>query len=187
MTETEQTTPTYIPRFGWLRAETERLRGLEFDFEFPTVNVDLLRETIHWVEEEAAKPAPERKWYQASWRVRNLADMLGIFVDPNDGTQKVNCGTACCVAGHAVTIAGAVWLDDETLLADDGDDRWSLQEHTWVEETEDYVKGVDVSTRAERILGLTHDEARALFEGSNTVENIREVAGIVAERAGVTL
>lgn len=134
------------------------------------VNIPLLRKAVEWAEAEAAKPDPaSREWFQGSWVTygRALAEDL---VEDAYGEGKVDedsmgamvealaphCGTAYCIAGY---------------IGQSLDERYK---------TTDLVDGVHVSTFAEQALGAPHREVVRLFDGGNTIKDVRRIAEDIA-------
>lgn len=116
------------------------------------VNVPLLRKAVEWVEAEAAKPPEVRDWYQAAW-VNNWNS-----VDAATGVHT--CGTTYCVAGYVGQLVDPVYADDA----------WG---HQWEPDVDERVH---VSKVAQAALGLNDDQARALFNASNTATQVRTLA-----------
>lgn len=103
--------------------------------------------------------AEPRKWYQPDWR----------------------CGTGMCFAGWAVTLAGGQWkhgpdeAGSDLLVVEPGDSEFDRR-----------VGSTMAMTRAQRLLGLTEDQADELFDGSNDLDNLRRIVeGLCAEEASV--
>lgn len=126
--------------------------------ETPTPNVALLDETLAWIW------AHPEEWKQEYWR----------------------CETGMCFAGWAAELAGAVWLtgteDARSHLvkaeADDPPEHISLSAMRF-----GASDAVWVRTRAQRLLGLTWDEADALFMETNRLVDIRRIVGEIRARA----
>lgn len=114
----------------------------------------------------------------------NTAELVAIYryivAHPQEWDQaayakRTACGTAYCVAGHAVVRAGwrLVWTDY-------GGGSWSTAALDGPRDDEGYPPMFgDVATA---LLGLTDDEAYALFDTENTLADIREH---IAEITGV--
>lgn len=122
----------------------------------PTPNVPLLRKTLEHIEHHP------KEWNQAEWR----------------------CGSGMCFAGWACTFDGGQWAFDaanpgvqgvqDLLIAEPEDAAfaWTVADRSVVHTEE----------RAIRVLGLTDDQADALFAGSNTLDDLRRmVAGLCGE------
>ena len=88
------------------------------------------------------------------------------------------CGTTHCIAGHALVMAGVPlkWEEPDDV---EGDEILVVVYHT--------KDGVWWNEAAQEVLGLTHDEAEALFSVGNTREMIEEFATEIAARAGEEL
>jgi hypothetical protein len=101
-----------------------------------TINVPLLRKILEHI---TAHPA---EWNQQNW---------GLQTD---------CGTAFCVAGHAVAMTGhtLVWRGQMLVGVDDG------------------RTAADIRRTAREELGLTGEQAGVLFESDNTLRELWEYA-----------
>jgi hypothetical protein len=117
-------------------------------------DIPLLRKYVEWVEEQAARPVAERDWFQGSW------------VSP-----RAACGTAYCVAGRVVTDAGYHFVIHHPV-------RLPFDEITEVRFGDDPIEQVDHV--AQRILGISDEQAYELFLGSNSAQRIREIAEKIA-------
>ena len=119
----------------------------------PKPNLDLLRKVLRQIDE-----FPET-WQQGSYAV------------------KQPCGTALCVAGHAVVMSGHKINFDDRRSWNEGDLQTTCQTESgeWIEDL------------AIELLGLTVHEASDLFYGGNKRENIQRAAEAIAERAGESL
>lgn len=142
-------------------------------------------------------------WDQASWRAlygpsgESLTDGVGFVLPLGDVTDAVPhvCNTTLCLAGIAVHLSGGTWLDvldmPETLLSEPEDEPLTR------EQGYEYLPTVRVDTaaaaerlgvprgetvritsprvRAQRLLGLTDEEAAYLFDpGYGTVDELHE-------------
>jgi len=124
-----------------------------------TVNADLLKRTLTHIETH-----PDT-WNQAEYR----------------------CRTGLCFAGWAAVLAGGVWLstdpdgvDRDVLVATDEEIARGDAIPVW-DAYDDKRMGVPAHDRAQRLLGLTGEQALRLFAGSNTIHDLRR---IVAELCG---
>lgn len=133
------------------------MRGSEV-FDPPEVNLPLLRKVVDWAEAEAARADEEKcEWYQDTFRT------------PAAGIGR-ECGTVYCIAGYVC----------------ESDPNWD-----WRREA---VAGHSPGVHAMGVLGITDDEAWAndagqfgLFSGESTIEDVRDAAERIAERAGEKL
>ncbi len=84
--------------------------------------------------------------------------------------EQRECGTAYCIAGFAIMagLSGAKLVDGYELEVDGND----------------CVSWFDTGRAA---LGLTENEAYALFNANNSIAEVREVAEQIAARAGERL
>jgi hypothetical protein len=134
-------------------------------------NIPLMRKIIEHIE-----TAPET-WKQSSWAY--VEDPLGLPEASNEVDREVYeswgyedtvrvadpnlCGTALCIAGHAVNMdTKVVFLVDDTGSA-------SLAQEVATGEV------FDIETRARELLGLTANEASMLFDGDNSLNAIKDV------------
>jgi len=85
------------------------------------------------------------------------------------------CNTAYCFAGWAVKIDGCRWVKGWTGLL-----------HARKDDPPDYVVNgaVDVSDRAQRILGLTGTQSTDLFAAHNTMDKLRRKVNALCDTKG---
>lgn len=144
----------------------------------PKPNLRLLRKVLNHIDKH-----PE-SYYQGAWATR-----WGSWVRQSQRyrwvsymdrkTKKVRrrkatmCTTSYCFAGHAIVQAGhdfrTMGLHDDLEI--DG-------RHTSI---------YRVIDKARELLGLTQEEANALFEGDNTRRDVQDVCEQIWRRAGKTL
>lgn len=87
---------------------------------------------------------------------------------PQNGRPKASsCNTSFCIAGWTTALSGVKLEWTQTL---DGN---------WTSDTTD--DNESVSSRAQELLDLNSDDARALFDGSNTLGNVYEHAAEACE------
>lgn len=108
-----------------------------------------------------------------------------VETHPEEWTQRFyRCGTGMCFAGWAAVLDGGTWYDaelkgpwieDMVARPDDPDLDVFLMR--------DGARTVDVECRARRILGLTEDEASELFDGDNTLDDLRRIVRELCEAA----
>lgn len=134
----------------------------------PEVNIPLLRKAVEWVEQEAAKPAIDREWFQGAWvstpedLAHELADGLARSVDVYAVSEALepHCGTAFCLAGYVGQMLDARYAAVDT------------------------VDGVHVSDFAAVALGVDHEpgegERIPLFHSENTAADVRRIAESIA-------
>jgi hypothetical protein len=111
------------------------------------INVPLLRKTLEHISTDPAR------WDQACW------------------ARRSDCATTCCLAGHALILAGGT-LDFE------GHSDLQVDEHT--ETGHGYGRDgrhglIEYLAQAE--LGLDTDQAARLFHGENTLPELWALAG----------
>lgn len=80
--------------------------------------------------------------------------------------QDEECGTVACVAGWACLLAGDEVASDGLVLTPKG-------------------QRIPVDARAANLLGLTYEEAGALFSANNTRWRLHTIAQRIAQRAGL--
>lgn len=96
--------------------------------------------------------------------VQTLAQVL-LHPEQHDQAwwRRINCNTTMCFGGWACQLAGGQWATvgnlTDTLIATDDD----LKRNVY---TFEGVRVVDASTRAQRVLGLTEEQADELFQFS---------------------
>lgn len=126
------------------------------------VNIPLLRKAVEWAEAEAAK-TEDCHWYQGSW----AQDATNFRILREDFPQRygnlATCGTAYCIAGHvAASIAGEENIDLCQFMVN--------------------VEGNEVAIPdfAKEQLGLGDRQADRLFNGGNSIEDVRRIAEQIA-------
>jgi hypothetical protein len=137
-----------------------------------TVDVARLRAGLAAVEVAAAAG----RWDQGTWRA--LAD-----------SAEPRCGTVMCMAGLVAEVNGGRWLmdppvgdvGDDQLLADPSEPGavcWAagdlLPEAIWT---------VNARERARGLLGLSEFGADLLFDGGNSLEELRTVVAMLIAEA----
>ena len=118
---------------------------------------------LAWAEAEHEKQLKglPSEWDQGHWAISRP-----------DGTPiAASCATACCLAGKVVASQGGRFL----LESDYGD----YQIATTAELPSGRV--VDVEDFARDHLGLTYEQAAALFDGDNTITDVRRIIGALLE------
>lgn len=125
----------------------------------PTPNLPLLRKVLDHID------AHPDEWYQATWGIQ---------------TERSACGTAFCIAGHAIAMSGehVVSFDSGGSMLVDGED-YIVVEGVGEVEAPEYI--------GSRLLGLTSEEADDLFAGNCTREAVQRHAEAIAARAGERL
>lgn len=124
------------------------------------VNIPLLRKAVEWAEAEAAKPAELREWEQNWWVLtpeerqrRREAPYSAEYGDTERAAyyKAPECGTSYCIAGYVAAQQGCT-------------------EH-----------GFNVAAVAADALGIDLAVAESsLFEGGNTIEDVRRIAESLA-------
>jgi hypothetical protein len=141
--------------------------------KLPDVDVPLLRKGVEWVLAESERSTDERSWFQRWWRTRRVNE------------QGQACGTALCLAGYICEMDPSWEWRDETLRHDFGPPVRS--ELVKMSAHQAGPNGDTAGVHASRLLGLTYDEANALFHESNTAETIRSLAREICESRGEEL
>lgn len=137
--------------------------------EEPRPNLPLLRKVLSHID------AHPEEWVQQVYAVRG--ETLRRVTDLRNSASGQAlampvCGTAFCIAGHAVVMAGHDIDWDSHGRADSAA----------MTASGDYIEDV-----AKAELGLTDAEAVRLFAGPNTREDVQRYAERVAARAGEVL
>jgi len=117
----------------------------------PTVNVPLLRKAVEWVEEQVELDG-WGQWDQSAWLVTEDFRIHELDHEPG-------CGTAYCVAGYVGQLVNPAYLED-----------------AWGGTVVGAPGARHVSDVAREALGLTPMQADMLFESTNGVDRIRELA-----------
>lgn len=121
----------------------------------PIPNLPLLRKVLDHID------AHPEEWNQAAWMT------------------ETTCGTACCIAGHAIVFDGTHTLtvaNDDVLV--DGVSMVRGEDGRWHDAAA--IVGA-------KVLGLTEDEAGDLFHGWNGRADVQHFAERIAARAGERL
>lgn len=166
------------------------------------MNIELLREAVEWVEKEAEK-GDASAWDQGVW----ASTGRGTYATEDEAMEHT-CGTKACVAGHlaithGMTISwvkketGGEWyrdidvnqrkaveafghapdcgsLDGRPPEWNEDSSKWSHYCWTW-------------SSLAARILDLPFEEVAFLFNGGNTLQQVRDFAQRIAASHGEEL
>lgn len=134
----------------------------------PTFDLPLLRKAVEWAVEQHEKGLRGEfcEWEQAVWRSN---------VDYIENGRPV-CGTVYCVAGYVCEISGVALYGN--AIEDDGRTR-NAEGY--------YINYEDPGDRAQRLLGLTRDEAVRLFDEENTIDEVLETARFIAIQHGQEL
>ena len=131
----------------------------------PVVNVALLREAVEWAEAEWEKGYSYSRWHQAEW-ISHSGDIHGFFTkDENfEGPKDPSCGTCFCIAGYVVSTQYEVTVPSGVgplFVSSKG-------------------QVVNEMREATALLGLDETQARRLFAGSNSIQDIRQIAEEIA-------
>jgi len=148
----------------------------------PVPNLPLLRKVLTQIDNE-----PD-SWEQSHWALQwdstwGRSDLLhrqpklidGVLTIPEP--QDMSCGTAFCVAGHALSMTG--WTP-----------QWNLEGQANYWSPPGYTDGdalVMAEYAAQDVLGLNNAEATLLFDELNDRESVQRVAEMIAARAGEAL
>lgn len=133
----------------------------------PELNVKAIRETLEKVEQEAEKDSG--LWDQGHWVVVG-GEAEPVNVIDNEGDEYFvvmnHCGTTGCFAGHGVLMNGYLPMRQSSLVFNPT------------------TMGVShVQEAAVDLFGLTVDEADALFNGENRIEDLRTIAETICGEA----
>ena len=132
------------------------------EIEVPQPNIPLLRKAVEWAEAEAAKTDGAGLWNQAAYAF------------------ATDCGTAFCIAGWTVVNASDVTVQPSPTGY--GEQPGELVSVVHPDGTSVYWEH-----EAGALLGLTEQEAWALFCPENDIEQIRHLSQQIAARAGERL
>lgn len=164
------------------------------------LNIELLRQAVAWAEEEAAKE--NGSWNQDSWAQGEVGKQKLKDEDGDEWLRvKVSCGSSYCVAGNICAMQGDRFVVESDKYWN-GDPYYEPGDVVDV----DYVipKGskerIEIQQRALDLLGVSSviyqegngdeydwDTYRDLFDGYNTIEDVREIAEELARRHGMEL
>jgi hypothetical protein len=140
-------------------------------YDEPEVNIPLLRKGLEWVEWQDTLPLIDSEWNQGDFvidpevkafimiageRFRSENRMTSGEMDALVTRVAPHCGTAYCFAGYVGQLE---------------DGRYA---------TRDEVDGIHVGLFAQEQLGITDDQAEALFSADNTAHDIRSICEDIA-------
>ena len=127
-----------------------------------TVNTKAFERVLAWLD----KGAPHEEARGMSFEMRSF-----IRVPVTSSTDENWCGTACCIAGAALTLNDTPKLLDAVKIAT----KW-LKEWNWDEF--DLNSGLSLWDDAKDLLGLTNKEASMLFapweQGSEEIDSYNQ-------------
>lgn len=158
-----------------------------------TLNIELLRAAVAWVEAEEAK-GEGGAWEQRVWAegtpTEEAVEVPG-YLRP---FTKIDCGTSMCLAGWVCHIAGDTFITRSSNVYDYAREGLPI-EVSVVVDFEGRSHGIP--SRALALLGLdssgiteVDDMGEAfwdLFEGDNDAEDIRHIATLIAAEHGYEL
>lgn len=131
--------------------------------DLPELDLGLLQDLVRWAEGDNAK-------FKDVWEQNSYGHM----------SKNGVCQTAFCIAGQAVAQTGRkiLWtLETYDVPMDD-------RTHYYASMTED---GDSISDLGAEIIGLAEDEASALFDGDNEIQDVRQIAQEICTRRGLVL
>lgn len=113
------------------------------------------------------------EWDQAYWRASITADGK-LYVGLEGDEPPNNCKTKFCFAGTTVDRAGGVWINPPWFHR--GSDHLKPESDDPEEDiySGDHYQFVYAFARAQRLLGLTEEEADALFDHPTDIEELRD-------------
>ncbi len=128
-------------------------------------NVELLRKTLAHIE------AHPQTWFQATW-----AELI-------EGAAENECGTAFCFGGWAAVLHGA------TITVDDAPDGVADvlvtpppgEPANRYDPAADHWDEIDIHAYARGVLGLTYEQGVKLFDGFNTLDDLRRIVSELCE------
>lgn len=130
------------------------------------INYELLDEIMNFIE------AHPRTWVQDSW-YKNVDPETGVsFLQQiTEEVEETNsCSTSFCFAGHVALHEGFP-----------NPPKTNVENWTRLVVSEDGTYSEDVSDFARDILGLTYDQAEALFGSSNSMEDLKLMVQVLHE------
>lgn len=127
------------------------------------VNIPALRKAVEFAEAEAAKPREFSRWYQGAWVITETE--LESF------GKAAECGTCFCIAGFTASenLEPGEWITSDGEIMD-----------------ADGHKVDEVCDRAEQVLRINptiwdeNGNSEDLFDGGNTIEDVRRIAETIA-------
>jgi hypothetical protein len=128
--------------------------------DFGLRGMDLLALVMETIEDN-----PEH-WKQNSWAFAGHSAVMDLNYPP--------CGTSGCAAGWATMLCGVKLRSDFALLGDP----YHLRRT---------IAGYSVASEAADLMGLTSQEADELFDGGNSLADLRRIASVIAAKRGVIL
>lgn len=138
----------------------------------PEANIPLLRKALEWAEAEATKE--DGVWNQNAWFQVNGIEASWIYDDVMSEHLVVDpfsCDSSFCLAGNICALQGDKFLVDEGIGV------------AFYVVRSDNARREPVSVRAAELLGITREAAEALFDESNSIEDLREIAELIAGEA----
>ena len=144
--------------------------------EVPELDIELLREQITWARKshEVQEPFAKMGWDQKLWMeadligqptpIRNKDDMVVGYV------AEDFCNSACCIAGSIALQMG------EPLWQEAGPGRYGAHS---------MKNGESVDEFARKKLGLSHSEARIMFDEHCPIDFLESMAEAVCIRRGL--
>jgi hypothetical protein len=150
---------------------------------------DLFQSAIQWVADEMNREMGESRAYPMSHNQGFWAE--GTVTGPVEGTYQGEeyhmlavCPTAGCVAGNIVTLHGDTLVGMDPMMGL-GVTRptFMVVEHCLDDGGEMHA----IAARARELVGMTASEARALFSGENSRENVIQLAQVIARNHGFDL
>jgi len=119
---------------------------------------------LNWAEIEYKKQVQglPSEWDQGHWAIRR----------PDGTPVNASCATACCLAGKTVALDGGRFILDT--------DYGQGFQGAFFAEMPDGQR-VDVEAYAASRLSLTKRQARALFDGDNTIHDVRRIIADLKE------
>jgi len=112
------------------------------------------------------------RWNQSAWRENGQPGER--YEDFREDPLNPACKTSFCVAGWVAAIDGVKWVaGDEAYVADPA--RCTCRGAF----CQTSVHQIATSTYAEKRLGLTVQEGDALFDGDNSLADVRDLIGAI--------
>lgn len=119
-----------------------------------TINVELLNQAVDWAKIESKKPEEKSQWYQGDWV---STDDDSVFLPG----EEIKCGTSFCIAG---------WISVTNLKRGEYMDFCG---DIYKKKNNSYV--TSAAERAAELLGIDEEQADDLFDGYNTLPEVKKI------------
>lgn len=148
---------------------------------------ELLVEILNRIE------ADDTAWFQGSWIAtphhhsngarKPLSEAVRAYIAEHE-VPPWDCGTAYCLAGHAVLACGAKLTPNEvTIVTEYGD----LNAYFVIPAGAEDRQPMPIEKLAQELLNLSNSNVAALFHGSNTLEDLTLMVSALVDDPDVDL